>query len=89
MFVDFKLFQRQDRAIYEALDDGPSTLGSMALMPADRGAALWIRRWRELCDTGSPVAESEAQPESEPSSGAADRLVLSVTGQDARTRSCP
>lgn len=48
MFVDFKLFQRQDRAIFEALDDGPSPLEHMALMPADRGAALWIRRWREL-----------------------------------------
>lgn len=48
MFVDFKLFQRQDRAIFEALDDGPSPLAHMALMPADRGAALWIRRWREL-----------------------------------------
>ncbi|GJM37143.1 MAG: oxidase [Acidimicrobiales bacterium] len=48
MVVDFKLFQRQDRAIYEALDPGPSPLEHMALMPADRGAALWIRRWREL-----------------------------------------
>ncbi len=71
MFVDFKLFQRQDRAIFEALDDGPSPLEQMALMPADRGAALWIRRWRELAarssgdaaltqpdvaDEGTPVA---------------------------------
>lgn len=48
MFVDFKLFQRQDRAIFEGLDDEPSSLDRMALMPADRGAALWIRRWREL-----------------------------------------
>lgn len=48
MFVDFTLFQRQDRAIFEALDAGPSPLEQMALMPADRGAALWIRRWREM-----------------------------------------
>jgi len=48
MFVDFKLFQRQDRAIFEALDAGPSSLEDMALMPADRGVALWIRRWSQL-----------------------------------------
>jgi nitrite reductase/ring-hydroxylating ferredoxin subunit len=48
MFVDFKLFQRQDREVFERLDPGPSPLERMALMPADRGSALWIRRWREL-----------------------------------------
>lgn len=63
MFVDFKLFQRQDRAIYEALDQGPSPLEHMALMPADRGAALWIRRWRELVSaTTEPGAPVEPTP---------------------------
>ena len=57
MFVDFKLFQRQDRAIFEGLDPGPSPLERMALMPADRGAALWIRRWREMLDEGDRGAE--------------------------------
>lgn len=55
MFVDFRLFQRQDRAIYEALEAGPSPLEHMALMPADRGAALWIRRWREMAGSDLPV----------------------------------
>jgi hypothetical protein len=63
MFVDFKLFQRQDRAIFEALDDGPSPLEHMALMPADRGAALWIRRWRELADP-SPGDAAATAPDS-------------------------
>ena len=61
MFVDFKLFQRQDRAIYERLDDGPSPLEHMALMPADRGAALWIRRWRDMLDTTDPTDQAETE----------------------------
>lgn len=59
MFVDFKLFQRQDRAIFEGLDHGPSSLDRMALMPADRGAALWIRRWRELAARPDDVVSVE------------------------------
>ncbi len=61
MFVDFKLFQRQDRAIYERLDPGPSPLEQMALMPADRGAALWIRRWRAMLDTTNPDRQSATE----------------------------
>jgi len=64
MFVDFKLFQRQDRAVFEALGNGPSSLEHMALMPADRGVALWIRRWRELA-TQSDVAAAPTPPPSE------------------------
>lgn len=71
MFVDFKLFQRQDRAIFEALEPGPSDLRRMALMPADRGSALWIRRWREL------VAASNAPTDAEPSARASDQATLS------------
>ncbi|BAN04324.1 aromatic ring-hydroxylating oxygenase subunit alpha [Ilumatobacter coccineus] len=48
MFVDFKLFQRQDRSIFEGLGSAPSPLERMALMPADTGSELWIRRWREM-----------------------------------------
>jgi len=51
MFVDFKLFQRQDRAIFEGLGAAPSPLEYMNLMPADIGAELWIRRWREMLDS--------------------------------------
>lgn len=51
MFVDFKLFQRQDRQVFERLGTTPSPLERMALMPADAGAELWIRRWREMLDT--------------------------------------
>lgn len=61
MFVDFKLFQRQDRAIYEHLGDGPSPLERMALMPADRGAALWIRRWREMLHTTHQPDHAETE----------------------------
>jgi hypothetical protein len=51
MFVDLKLFQRQDRAIFEGLGSTPSPLEYMNLMPADVGAELWIRRLREMLDT--------------------------------------
>lgn len=66
MVVDFKLFQRQDRAIFEALDAGPSPLEHMALMPADRGAALWIRRWRELLAENSAGSTDTTNCVSEP-----------------------
>lgn len=55
MFVDFKLFQRQDRAVFEGLGETPSPLEHMNLMPADTGVELWIRRWREML--GSEQAE--------------------------------
>lgn len=51
MFADFKLFQRQDRTIFEGLGSAASPLEHMHLMPADAGAELWIRRWREMLDT--------------------------------------
>ena len=61
MFVDFKLFQRQDRAVFEGLDAGPSPLERMVLMPADCGSELWIRRWREMLE-GPNVAASASEP---------------------------
>lgn len=74
MFVDFKLFQRQDRAIFEGLDAGPRALEQMALMPVDRGVALWIRRWREL------LAESETAPAlAAPDSRSIDKTTPSET----------
>lgn len=80
MFVDFKLFQRQDRAIFEGLGDDPSPLEHMALMPADRGAALWIRRWRELLAGSADHSEAisdVSQPGPSLSSPTTDSLLTS------------
>ncbi|MCO5319365.1 MAG: aromatic ring-hydroxylating dioxygenase subunit alpha [Microthrixaceae bacterium] len=62
MFVDFKLFQRQDRAVFEGLDPAPSPLERMNLMPADAGVELWIRRWRGMLAEASPGDEVPAGP---------------------------
>ncbi len=50
MFVDFKLFQRQDRAMVEALGPSPRALEHMNLIPADTGAERWIWRWRTMLE---------------------------------------
>jgi nitrite reductase/ring-hydroxylating ferredoxin subunit len=57
-FVDFRLFQRQDRAIFEGLPPGPSDLSTMAPMPADRGTIAWIRDWQQRLAAQSIEMES-------------------------------
>lgn len=64
MFIDFKLFQRQDRAIFEGLPPGPSDLSVMTPMPADRGTVTWIRDWQNrVGKLGAVRVGTEIEPD--------------------------
>ncbi|MGH8795074.1 MAG: Rieske 2Fe-2S domain-containing protein [Stackebrandtia sp.] len=58
MFLDFKLFQRQDRAVFEGLPSGPTDLSDMTPMRADRGTIAWIRTWRQRLEADSTPTDA-------------------------------
>lgn len=68
MLMDFKLFQRQDRAILEGLPPGPSRLDAITPMPADRGSMAWIREWQHQVEP-TPTPPQPAVEDQHPPSG--------------------